>query len=64
MSTSNQCATGIELSTSALSRSTPTITRLRSNRSASAPATRPNIRYGSASSADTSAVRSGERDSE
>ena len=60
VSTSNHAAIGTLARTTALTRSVSTITRLRSNRSASAPAGSPNIRYGSASSEATSEVISGE----
>ena len=44
VSASSQAATGIEARIAAFAKSATTITRLRSNRSASAPATRPNSR--------------------
>ena len=54
------CATGIEPITTAAETSAKTITRCRSHRSARAPKSRPKTTYGTASSADTSAVRKGE----
>src|SRR4029079_10116043 len=64
VSAPNHEAIGIEASTSALPTSRATMTRFRLNRSASAPAGSPNIRYGIASSAATSEVSRGEPDSE
>ena len=64
MSAPNQDAMGIEASTTAFTASTATMTRFRFNRSASAPAGRPNMRYGTASSAATREVSNGEPDNE
>src|SRR5438132_6160429 len=61
VSTPKAAATGSEPSAAALARSAVTMTRRRSHRSASAPATSPSSRYGTASNPATTPVRSGER---
>ena len=56
VSASSHQASGIEPMSTAFTRSLDTMTRWRSQRSVSAPATRPKSRYGSASRAVTDAV--------